>query len=79
MEEKTEEANSQLVRYVHVKQRFEALEASETWYREAYEYWGDEEEKEDAEEDVEEVERNDEEEEEVTEDEDDMTLLSSQG
>ena len=36
-EKKSEESQSQLVRYVHLKQRFEALEADEKWYREAYE------------------------------------------
>ena len=56
MSEQKDETKEQIVRYVHLKQRFEKLEASEKWYREAYEYWEDEGEKEDAEEEVEEVE-----------------------
>ena len=59
LDEQKEEAKDQVVRYVHLKQQFEKLEASEKWYREAYEYWEDEGEKENAEEEVEEVERND--------------------
>ena len=65
------------MRYVHLKQRSEALRASERWYREAYEYWEDEGEKDNAVEETEGAERNHEEEEDATEDEDDMTLMSS--